>query len=323
VGVWVDGEEVAAEVGGGTPAVVDLSGQLRDGPHELQLRIDPASAANVPGQPLSAWTFGVPRPEETLWAGRAELRIGAVGQLRTHFDADQLKATLDGASGPVTYTLVHDGEVRATWSGSPTGEVAWVGPRWPAELAWLVATDEAGHRWQARVGARSVTEGNGGPARIDGVPRYLATRRLDLVPDGDVRQSVFKQLVAAAQAGANGAEWHADALGVAAIEALDELGVPLVGVPRCAGRRQHDGIPPADTARDTWLAARDEQASALFANHPSVVGWAVEYSHLGLNPAFVSYRAMGLPFWDRDRASAVQEQEWPRTRPRPWVVELP
>ena len=315
----VDGVEVARDEGGAWPARLDLTGKLPAGAHRLGLSIEPASEENVPGGPISAWTFRVPQKGLSQWGGQARLRFGAAATMTPRLVDSPLSAALVGGDGAVHFTAVRDGTVLARWDDAAT----WDGPTWPEALVWIVAEDEAGHRWQVRTGLRSVQATAEGLIAINGEPRYLAARRVELVHDGSVRTDLFRQLLDAARAGDNAAEWHGEVLSGAGIDVLDELGVPLIGVPRCAGRRQHDGRSGRDDPRDVWLADRDERAAAVWASHPSAVAWAIEYQHPGVHPSFSGYRAMGLPFFDTDRARAIREDEPTTARLPPWIIELP
>lgn len=315
----VDGIEVAHDEGGAWPARMDLTGKLPAGTHRLGLVVEPAAPDNVPGTPLSAWTFRVPQKGLSQWGGHATLRFGAAATIAPRLVGDQLSASLTGGDGAIRYRAVRDGAVLASWDDS----TPWDGPRWPDALIWIVAEDTSGHRWQVRTGIRDVQTTTAGLVAINGAATYLAARRVELVHDGAIRGDLFRQLTEAARAGDNAAEWHGEVLSDAGLDVLDELGVPTVGVPRCAGRRQHDGLAGRDDPRDAWLAARDERAAAVWASHPAAVAWANEYAHPGVPVSFAGYRATGLPFFDTDRARAVHEDDPAGVRLPAWIIELP
>lgn len=248
----LDGTEVAHGEGGQAPVSLDLGTDVGVGAHTLTLDLAHADPGNVPGTPISSWTFEVPVDTRVLWSGQATLHVGP-------------------ASTPA----------------APP---------------------------------RIVTASTSGGFLQDGHPVYLAGRRLQTMEPGDRRASVFRQARELARSGGNAFLWHGDSVDGELLDAIDELGIPVVAIPRCAGRRQRAGRPTPDAPRDRFLDAQDAGIAALFGQHPSLAGWAIEFEHPGVTPSFAAMRTQGVPVFDRSRARAVHASE--RTNLPPWIIEV-
>lgn len=294
VRVTVDGAEVGSGVGGMWPVTVDLTRRLPPGRHTLGVVVEPATSENVtPGRgvdPISAWVYEMPRSGEANLRGPIVLKVG--GDRRV----ERLDARLVDGGGtveatawtsgisvgdPVALSLVRDGEVHATLAalvetgGRARAVAPWTGSRWPAEegLYWLVAEAGPGTRAQTRVGMRSAEVGE--DLRVNGQRRYLAAYRVPAA-ESVGRHALGRALTAVTAVGANAVEVHGEFPSPLLLDSADELGLPVVLVPRCDGQRNRNGVAPEDPARDAFLHRGDERARDALRRHPSILLWATE-----------------------------------------------
>lgn len=239
--------------------------------------------------------------------GQAPARIDLHGHLDagTHvlgIDVHHADATNVPRQPISTWTFEVPPDDRAMWGGQAT---LHVGPPRPVTApAARVLTSDATH-----------------PFLRDGKPVYLAARRLQTMEQGSRRDYVFRQAKELARAGANALIWHGDSADPELLTALDELGIPVIALPRCAGRQQRTGRSGNDPERDAWLDARDARLADVFLPHPSLVAWVIEYAHPRVASPFAAMRTAGVPFFDRDRARAVHASE--RTNLPSFIIEVP
>lgn len=285
--------QVSATTGGIVPTWVDLGGALKAGQNTLALRIVPpvanastlmtggsmTSAARAPrgAQLQSAPTLILQPAQHVSYA-----EVGATPE------ALHPRAVLDGVpdGATVRFRAVLDGRVlaelgQATVAGgiAQAPAVPWRGDTWgigEGALFWLSAELRSADgtvldRWDGRTGARAAQPAEGGLRIGDQVAVLMGAR---MVNDADT-EAFRERLRGFAQAGVNALEIHGEQLREDWLSAADELGLPVVIVPRCIGRagRSRHG---ARQALDVLYADQDRRMQRALAEHPSAVLYAVE-----------------------------------------------
>jgi hypothetical protein len=355
--------ETSAGTGGIAPTWIDLGDALRPGENTLSLRITPpapnasslmtagslTSAARAPqGAQLQAAPTLILQPAvhvsfAEVGATAEGLRPRALVEGAPEGATVRFRAVLDGAlladlgSAPVTA-----GTAQAPlqpWSKKPWG----IGG---GALFWLTAelTDTSGvvlDRWAGRTGARTAAAGESGLV-IGGQSSVLMGARMVNQED---TASFRERLAWYASAGVNALEIHGEQLRPDWLSATDELGVPVVVVPRCIGRagRNRQG---AQGALGALYTEQDARMRRALAEHPSVVMLAVEgptggarlhsdailtgdvaggdrLPVAGSEPRVTfDFPARVLHIASGDRLENLQTSCMPRRCERSWVVEI-
>ena len=287
----LNGVDLAVVDGGPGPTEVDVGEHLRAGVNELRALVD--SPATLPVLVTNGCvhepTLGddvslILHPESWIRSLALVAEGEGVGAaVRVHGaqpgNAVQVEAWLDGE--------------RLRWGGTAPIEAgglatvasaSWSGPRWTpgdpgdAGLVNVVATLLDGDggvldRASRRTGVRSVTF-EGGQTRLDGEHHPLMAIRADpAVPP-------HEQLGSWVTAGVNALEIHGTVPSPSWLAEADELGVPVVVLPRC-DHRLWAGIQPSERreAVQTQAGVLRDQDHALAwtaAPYPSVALWACE-----------------------------------------------
>ena len=284
----------ASATGGIAPTWVDLGGALVDGENTLSLQVSPpapntstletggslSSAARSPrGAQLLAAPILLLQPAQhvsyaTLGATGSGLHPRAVTEDAPEGATVHFKAVLDGkVLADLGTAPVVAGTAQATEAPFPTD--AWgIGA---GSLFWLVAELRGADgavldRWAGRTGARQAQPSDSGGLQIGDQAGPLMGARM--VNEGDM--DFFRErLQGYAAAGVNALEVHGEQLRPDYLGAADELGLPVVVVPRCIGRSGRNRNVNRSTLAATY-AAQDARMARALAEHPSVVLLAVE-----------------------------------------------
>ncbi len=285
----VNGTPLPSVTGGLTEALISVGPHLRPGENTLALQvvapagIDPiltgGSLSSV-GRSSGAALLQAPprlllRPEAHVSDAWLEVRDG---QLYPH-------AELTGApaGAVVAFSATLDGHVLAELGRADILEGRADAPPLPDDLpSWAAGAARLLHLHAVlldadgqplddlivRTGARALTAA---PLALDGEPlRLMGARVVNQGPQTSLSES-FAQL---APAGINAAEIHGETFRRDWLDAADELGLPLVVVPRCIGRSsRHTGERAALLAT---MAQQDAATARLLRTHPSVVLLAME-----------------------------------------------
>jgi len=289
--VTANGRELAPAVGAPGTAEVPLDGALKAGENRLRIVVEEAS-----GRPLLETNGCLRTPElgggvELILHPETWIRDGAlVAEGEGVGAAVRVRAAPAGARVHAEAWL--DGE-RLEWGGSAevSGDgvariaaAPWPGPRWrPQEadgdaLVHLAATvvDDGGQvldRATVRAGVRALTFADG-ELQLDGEPfRMMAIR-------ADPEQPPHAQLAGWLAAGVNAVELHGRAPSPAWLAEADELGLPVVVLPRCDGPLWM-GVQPGQRREQLEtlagpLAGQDRELAWRTAAHPSLALWACE-----------------------------------------------
>lgn len=285
--VTVNGAALPPVTGGNATVEVAVGAHLVEGENTIVVDIVPPTT-EMPvelGGGLASSSFARDRP--TLQAP-PRLVIRPAHHLRwatLRLEGDQVV--------PVAQVQGEPGQrVRFSWEGGDLGSatvdasgvaqgapVPWFGPRWapgaPAFVA-LTATLEPPRggspldRLVERVGVRAVAVSEGA-LQINGADTRLVGARVTNRPDlGDLPS----RLSALLPAGVNALEIHGELPRSDWLSMTDEIGFPVVFVPRCVGRTRR-GSRPTD-ATLTLQRAQDDRFLADLAHNPSVLLWVGE-----------------------------------------------
>ena len=299
--VFVDGQRVGTVVGGRAPARLELPSGLSAGSHTLGLSIAAPRGVSkfAHGGGLGSATSTVrgtlhrpPRlefgaPVATRSAG---IRVAPGGA--TAFVSFEPSAVPEGSTvhlftaldGHVqtdfgTATVQADGAARSVARAVDQPLWSWGDP----ELTHLMAelTDPSGQpvgTFSTRTGLRSTALAADGLRINDTSGPAVAIR----VTHGLAEPSFLETFSAAVPGGVNAVEIHGAMADGQLMDFADELGVPIIHLPRCVGRV---GRPPGNgEALVETLREQDEALVRAVGAHPSVVSWLVEGDRQVLGP---------------------------------------
>ncbi len=340
--VAVNGVEAGRVNGGVGPVGLPVGEHLRVGQNELVVVLEPPSAESAPAL-LTNGSRGEPTLGFTpLLSLRPASHVDAVALrtegtdvravVRTHQAPAgarvRVSTTLDGA-------LLQDlGQSEITAEVTSLPAVTWTGPRWSpvaeddGALVHVVATLESAEgrvldRLSRRTGVRSMTVGPDGFV-LDGLGFAMLA---DRIRSG---RSPHVQLPGVLDAGINALEAHGRWPSNLWLDEADELGLPVVLLPRCVGDIWAGAPGNREEQLTRWrddLARQDGELVWAAATHPSIVLWACEggpgtASQLceGIHHA----DPVGTPVASVDLPSrsigAVADGE--ETSPPAWIVEV-
>ncbi len=294
-GAWWDvqgtlnGRDLPPATGGLAPVEIPVGDALKAGENTLSLRIsapgpDTPALAHGGGLASSGWRRELP---DLQVAPRIDLRpAAAVTGVALPLDSGRVTPTARVVDAPpgarVRFSASLDGDVKADLGEAPVVDgVAtaparpWSLPAWTPGAPALVLVraelvDAGGAALDThivRTGALDIA-GDSHGLRLGGAPlRLMAVR----VTNRDGRFAApFAEL---AGGGVNGVEIHGELPRSAWLDAADELGLPLVVVPRCVGRANKGQATPGT---DALQVAQDARLAAHLSAHPSPVLWATE-----------------------------------------------
>lgn len=291
-GVWwaIDGNvngNMLSATGGIAPVWLSVGPHLQEGQNELSFRLTApeqatstlltggslTSSARAPtGAQISAAPTLIFQPEQHV--SYAELQTAAEG-------VRPMAHTVDVPNGAtVTFQAVLDGKIlqrlgtATVQDGVALGElVDWGSASWAlgdSALFWLTASLEIDGQqidhWAGRVGSRAVFPVNGG-LNIGNASTQLMGGRMVNEADMD---SFSERLQMMTSAGLNAIEIHGEQLREDWLHAADELGLPVVVVPRCIGRAGRNRQGNVQKIQDLHLA-QDLRMQRTLAAHPSAV----------------------------------------------------
>ena len=199
------------------------------------------------------------------------------------------KAEVNAPDGSkVTYQAVLDGKVMASLgTATVNANKAFATPqdipttRWAfdkSNLFHLVATlsDKNGKvldRMDVRTGIREVN--------IDGSVNINKTAIPILgVRITSLQKNITKAIREYKKAGVNAIEFHGEMIDRISLGILDELGIPVIIVPRCIGRTNYHKKNEID---DETLAQQDQRFVSAIRNHPSLILIALEGQYEGIS----------------------------------------
>ncbi len=334
--VTLNGVELPPVTGGNATVRLPLGAALKAGENELLIEISPPTA-EMPiqtGGGLSS--SGFPADQPTLQAApRLVLRPSAhVDWLAVGAQDGPAAGPISGAAGGATVSFsVWDGAVDRPLGQATVGAdgratappVAWPLDWWapgdPA-LYMVSASLEAGgrplDRLSQRTGLRAVTLGEDGGLRVNGAPHRLVGARVTNRPDlGDLAT----RFAALLPAGVNALEIHGELPRSTWLNLADEVGLPVVLLPRCVGRTRRGST--ASPATFALQEAQDRRFLVDLVDHPGVLLW------VGEGPSARTQRGQAVPLatWtpvlleDPLQRPIVQEQlpdRFLQVPPHPW-----
>ncbi len=290
--VWLDGKQQDVVVGGQPPVRTMLSAGLSEGTHTLELVVQaPRGVSKFAhggglGSTTSTERSTLHHPP-VLHFGRTPVTTAGV---RLNDAGATAWARLDPsaveAGQQVHFFTALDGRIQTDFGTHPVGGTGEVSsfvtkpedPLWqwgnPALTHLFVdVLDAAGtsvRRYSVRTGLRSSGFTPAGLSINDTASPAMAIRVLHGLDRPDLL-TVFEESV---PAGVNAVEVHGDMVGSRLMDLADELGIPVVVLPRCVGRV---GRPPgAGASLAETLRSQDQRTVAGVGAHPSVVSWLVE-----------------------------------------------
>ncbi len=291
-GLWwsatatVNGVALPSVTGGNAPAEVPVGPHLRAGENTVVLDLAPPTTEQPieHGGGLASSSFARDRP--TL---QAPPRL--VVRPETHLKWATLRAEGD-AVVPVAQTAAPVGsQVEFVWAGgrqtatvdeagrAEGAPVPWSGPWWAPGAPALVpltttlrATAEGAvfDRLTERVGVRAVHLADG-QVLINGTSKRLVGARVTNRPD---LGAFPDRLGALLPAGVNALEIHGELPRTSWLELADEVGLPVVFVPRCVGRTRRGSRPTPASLQ--LQQDQDDRFLASLADNPSVLMWVGE-----------------------------------------------
>ena len=299
--IWVDDIEVGTVVGGRPPAKLALPEGLSAGEHVLSLVVSGpygvSSFAHGGGLGSGASTVrptlhrppvlevGTQVPMET--AGIRLQPDGAVAFVQ--FDS---RAVPEGASARIFTAL--DGRIHTDFGVHPVEADGSIRtppqqveqPLWswgdPALTHMMVelrdATGAPIATYSTRTGLRSTQLSASGLQINDEVGTAVAIR----VPWGLGEPDLLTVFAGAAGAGVNAVELHGSMVHSQQLDIADELGIPIVQLPRCVGRVKR----PPGTGAGLLETLREQDIKLVrgVGAHPSVVSWLLEGDRHDLGP---------------------------------------
>lgn len=284
-----NGQRLGPVNGGLAPVELPVGAALRAGENQLSLTVSPPGP-EVPallhggGLASSGWQRNQP---DLQVPPRLELRpTSAVTHVALPLEGGQVMPTARVTGAPdgarVRFSVSVDGTKKADLGEAPVqGGVAtapaidWSLPTWaPGDPELVLARAELVDASGAPLDALAVRtgvvdiDGDADGLRLGDAPlRLMAVR----VTNRDGRFAApFSELV---PGGVNGVEIHGELARSAWLDAADELGLPLVVVPRCVGRANKGRATPEIAAEQV---EQDERLVAHLGHHPSPVLWATE-----------------------------------------------
>jgi hypothetical protein len=298
--VSVNGLTLPEVTGGNAPGVLAIGAALVPGLNTLKIQIDAPTAETV--RETGGWLL---EPETSPQGSkpnqrRAELRAAPRIELKPAVHIAQLdlpmsgvavlpRARIQGATdgGQVRFLAALDGEVLADLGsaqidaeGEAQGEpVLWRGPLWTPQDPQLIQLvgileDEDGEildLWARRIGVRQVQAGSRS-LLFNGTPRALMAARAITKPKAGPLET---RLGAWAEGGVNAIEIHGENAPESWLSMADELGIPVILLPRCIGRSLDHGNAVSQSLIER-LVDQDRRLVESTSTHPSVVLWMTE-----------------------------------------------
>jgi hypothetical protein len=244
----------------------------------------------------------------------------------------------DATGQTVTLKVVRDGRILAELptttlgaDGLATVEAAWQGPRWTLggseepHLQTLVAELESGATAWVRFGVRHVTLDQR-RLNVDGKPLYLAAQRY-MPGRASPRQEVADMAWWLARSGSNALELHGVIHSDEVLQAADELGIPVVFTPRCAGVARNDRPGQLTPALARFIARTNADMASSRRQHPSILMWSQEEDPVSAYPRLYSpFRSGQAILLGRDSQGLDErrlQEAISRKRIATWINELP
>ncbi len=234
--------------------------------------------------------------------------------------------------GTLEVVVSRDGERVVSWGPQPAdaalAALPWPGERWAIGrpelyLVTAILRDAAGavlSERTERVGFREATLREG-TLYLNGAQAPLLAVRSQPGRDPSVAAAL------AASGGLNAVELHGAVPPAGWLARFDELGLPVVHLPRCDGGLWKPGDDEL-AIRATHAAVLAEQESRLLveaASHPSVLAWACEGSDSSRAPACGGLHRdpLGRPVFGVDlTATSISGAFAPVPRGPTWVIEV-
>lgn len=289
----LNGFELGESTWGPASSSCALGGALREGRNELVLELWPPT-----DEPR---LLTVPEREPSVREGlppilhlRPESRISSI-YLPLHDGEARPLLHLEGTPAGATVELVLTLDARPIerWTPIPArdGDLEfpskrWRGPTWDPErsshagliIATALLRDREGALLDARgqrVGLRDFSM-EGGRFLLDQEPAPLLAARVD------PSRSLFEELSGRLASGLNAAELHSKTPGPELLSQADELGLPLIWLPRCDAAifgADSSGNPEEAVRRSEGaLSIQDRALLDQASTHPSLLLWACEGS---------------------------------------------
>ena len=291
--ITINGHEFDSITGGNAPTRLTIGEALVDGENSLEIRIQGPTEESP--RETGGWLVDEShenRREPALrTAPRIELHPATyISSLDLPLDGENVQAIahIVGVNTDlrIRFIATQDGTILKDLGVANVDEngtaqaqaVPWNGPLWaPQEPALIVLTgileDSSGKeidRWSRRVGVRQVRVGTRS-LEINGEPTPLMAARAVTRPQVG---SLEERLPNWANGGVNAIEVHGESISEQWLSMADELGIPVILLPRCIGRaNQHDSV---DQALLDLLENQDQRLLEMTNNHPSVVLWMTE-----------------------------------------------
>ncbi len=341
----VDGVQADSQLGGLWPAELDLTGDLKPGTQQLALRFDAVQAGDVPeGAEPTAWTYDQPRQGWVAARGSLDLVIGGgprVSELAVAVAGETLDVSIhahQAAGQQAQVWVARDGQVLTrlpdvTLDAQGAGHVSadWTGPRWTLggdatpQLQTLVVQLGSGASASQRFGVRQVGKLER-RLTLDGEPLYLAAQRY--VPGrGSPRQELADLAWWLARTGSNALELHGVAHSDAVLDAADELGLPVVFTPRCAGVARNDRPGALTPELAEFIATTNAEIARSRGHHPSILVWSQEEDEVTAWPRlYASFRGDHALLLGRESQGLDErrlDEAISRRRVAAWINELP
>jgi hypothetical protein len=291
--VELNGETLPAATGGNAPGIVALGEALVAGENSLQIRITPPTTESV--RETGGWLVNDDKSNQKLPELRAAPRIELkptthIASLNLPLEGTraQPRATVEGPldGGAIQFFVALDGEVLVDLGraeidaqGHAQGESrTWSGPLWDSSNPSLVqlvgiledASGQVIDTWARRVGVRQVETGSRS-LELNGMPTPLmAARAVTQQRAG----SLESRLQSWSKGGVNAIEIHGENAPEPWLSLADELGLPVIMLPRCIGRaNQHNAV---TESLIEGLEDQDRRLVNAMSGHPSVMLWMTE-----------------------------------------------
>jgi hypothetical protein len=297
--VLVDERPIGRVYGGNAPLRVDLGDAFIDGEAHLTLQIRKPAASDTPavtggglysnadrGKRLPAWLAEPPvlvlhpkryvehvglrtqdgQVQAMAWLG-GEIPPGSSVRFEAWLDGQRLGSLGEGAVERKGEEWVARAELQA-WNGP------WWTPSSPG-LFHLQATllDDSGDpldQWSRRLGAVQRRVSSEGLHFGEELYRPVAARLLAVQARGPLLP-VAQPLL---EAGLNALEVHGEFIPGRWWREADELGVPLIYLPRCAGMAGQSG--PVPPNRASFVAEQEARVLEASYDHPAIALWVDE-----------------------------------------------
>ena len=341
--VRVNGRDVGEATGGVFPASIDIANHLRVGTNTVTINATPPTDEPpilIGGERGEVRPIGVSDRVVLELMGGAHVE-SAIFPLSAGLVSP--RAVVRGApeGSRVRFFASRDGEVVRelgeaaveTVSGAASGpQVQWYRGRWGLESGgnslYLFAAELLGPDRERldlkieRAGLREVEihqerlHINGNSEELVAVRTEAAWRSLEEGTGGLI------------SAGINSLELHGVPLKDEWLDHADELGIPLLVVPRCDGNVQADERTITPLLND--LREQDRRLLRANSHHPSILMWSAEGSHGARRLLSTNYQAdsisrpiTGIDLPTRSIAMARQRRDSPeRPTPGEWILEV-